>query len=424
MATLARHADTPPDLAVHLQRTPPIEVSGDQWGTPFSLSAFCIARVGVVVAGASASGTMRLVTCVQSRSEDSNWPASPKEAEQVTKSGGTSMKTTLAVPILVGVLLALLPSASARELILPAGTLLQCTLDEPNFSSATADVGDPVLCHPRAIQQFGQSVFPRGTYIVGHLESAKNPGHFFGKGNLKLVFDRIGLPATDLPLPGKVIAVRGYKVDREGKIVGHGHPTRDVVEWMLPPLWPWKLMMLPARGPRPALKGEVSVTMRLMDDVAVPQASAWRRFGSDDASLRGQGPAPQNSALPAAAAEPTLQLAVNHTSSQPQPEPQLSTASVTGNSAWRSFSPNAAVTPAPSLTLFALKGGSVYAVSNYQVESDILHYELPNGDVGSVRLATIDWDTTTQLNAERHVRVSLRRAPSSDLSMDNLTSEQ
>jgi hypothetical protein len=60
-------------------------------------------------------------------------------------------------------------SASARDVVLPAGTLLQCSLNEPNFSSATADVGDPVLCHLRAQTEFGQQAFPRGTYLVGHL---------------------------------------------------------------------------------------------------------------------------------------------------------------------------------------------------------------------------------------------------------------
>jgi len=42
-----------------------------------------------------------------------------------------------------------------------------------------------------------------------------------GKGYLKLQFDRIGLPSGDLPLEAKVIATRGCRVDREGKIVGH-----------------------------------------------------------------------------------------------------------------------------------------------------------------------------------------------------------
>src|ERR1700685_4606991 len=181
------------------------------------------------------------------------------------------------------VLLASIPIANAREIALPAGTLLQCTLNEPNFSSATVDIGDPVLCHLRSVTEFGQQAFPRGSYLVGHLESAKEPGHFVGKGSLKLQFDRIGLPGGDLPLESKVIATRGYRVDREAKIIGKGHATRDVVEWMLPPLWPWKVITLPARGPRPKLKGETVLSLRLMDDIEVPQMAkavgpGWHYF--------------------------------------------------------------------------------------------------------------------------------------------------
>lgn len=76
--------------------------------------------------------------------------------------------------------------AWARDAVLPAGTLVHCTLDEPNFSSATASVGDPVLCYPHGLQVFGQNLFPRGSYIVGHLAEDKDPGHFWGKGFLKI----------------------------------------------------------------------------------------------------------------------------------------------------------------------------------------------------------------------------------------------
>ena len=96
------------------------------------------------------------------------------------------MKSRLWFVILAICVSAFTLSASARDVVLPAGTLLQCTLNEPNFSSATAAVGDPVLCHLRALTEFGQQAFPRGSYLVGHLESAKDPGHFFGKGYLKL----------------------------------------------------------------------------------------------------------------------------------------------------------------------------------------------------------------------------------------------
>ena len=94
----------------------------------------------------------------------------------------------------------------AQELLVPAGTLLQCTMNEPKFSSATATVGDPVLCHLKSFQEFGRTVFPRGSMLAGHLEAAKDPGHFFGKGDLKITFDRVILPTGDLPLPAKVIA--------------------------------------------------------------------------------------------------------------------------------------------------------------------------------------------------------------------------
>ena len=42
----------------------------------------------------------------------------------------------------------------------PAGTLLGCTLDEPNFSSQTARYGDPVLCKTSSVEMFGQRGFP------------------------------------------------------------------------------------------------------------------------------------------------------------------------------------------------------------------------------------------------------------------------
>ena len=117
---------------------------------------------------------------------------------------------------LLGLVFTLSQDASARDVVLPAGTLLQCTLNEPNLSTNTMDVGDPVLCHLRGITMFGQQAFPRGSYLVGHLEAAKDPGHFWGKGYLKLQFDRIGLPTGDLPLEAKVISTKGYKVDKQG----------------------------------------------------------------------------------------------------------------------------------------------------------------------------------------------------------------
>src|SRR5258708_17337651 len=111
------------------------------------------------------------------------------------------------------VFLALQATTRSQDSLVPAGTLLRCTLDEPNFSSATADIGDPVICHLNNLREFGQNAFPRGSYLGGHLEADKEPGHFVGKGYLKLEFDRIGFPNSNVPVPSKVITTKSYKLD-------------------------------------------------------------------------------------------------------------------------------------------------------------------------------------------------------------------
>jgi len=160
---------------------------------------------------------------------------------------------------------------TARSITLRAGTLIRCTLEEPNFSSRTAQIGEPVICYLYPHREFGQSVFPRGSYLTGRFVDYENPGRFAGKGWMKLEFDRLILgPNTEIPIAAKVVGLRKYRTDAEGRVLGKGHPKRDTFGWMLPPLWPIKLMTLPARGPHPTLKGEVPLTLRLMDDVDVP----------------------------------------------------------------------------------------------------------------------------------------------------------
>ena len=293
-------------------------------------------------------------------------------------------------------------SASARDVVLPAGTLLQCTLNEPNFSPSTAAVGDPVLCNLRGITEFGQQAFPRGSYLVGHLESAKQPGHFVGKGNMRLQFDRIGLPSGDLPLDAKVIATRGYKVDKDGDIRGKGHAKRDVVEWMLPPLWPWKVIMLPARGPQPALKGESVMTLRLMDDVQVPQVaqrtslgSGWHYFTQPRNESYDQSRLQQN----------TPRLAVRALTSTADMEltvaPQASYASFVTNSA--AANPGSS----PGMPVFVLTTGMALSVSGYGYQDGRITYTLASGGSGVISTDDIDWATTTRVNAQRGVRVTL-----------------
>jgi hypothetical protein len=315
--------------------------------------------------------------------------------------------------ILAFVFLGLQSSAIAQDILVPAGTLIRCTLDEPNFSSATADIGDPVICHLNSLREFGQSVFPRGSYLGGHLEADKEPGHFVGKGYLKLEFDRIGFSSTDVPVPSKVIAAKGYKVDRHGDIVGRGHPKRDVVEWLIPPLWPWKIITLPARGPRPTLKGESQVTVRLMDDIQIPRQLAQsyvrptsydRRpyyrpqsfdrppnSGGQPSSEPAQAVSPQDNGIPDVTYSAQITAAQEN-----QPGVSEPTSAQTAPSA-----PNSTSVSQPLRTKWiALKPGNVYAVTNYRIHEGSVTYVLSSGARGSVDVTEVDWRKTSHLNAE------------------------
>lgn len=349
--------------------------------------------------------------------------------------------TNLAILALgIVVVFTLSTAASARDVVVPAGTILQCVLNEPNFSTATVETGDPVLCHLREVTEFGEQVFPRGSYLVGHLESAKDPGHFFGKGNLKLQFDRMGLPSGDFPVNAKIIAVRGYKVDREGKIDGKGHAKRDVAEWMFPPLWPWKVVSLPARGPRPKLKGETALSLRLLDDVQIPQIA--QTYGRQS-NFRPQS---------FHEADPQPQLRQPAMREYPSPNMQLPPCARTYGPGWHYFGqPPCVYTPEPGretpkpaspdrptndqtavdapenssalyvpessrpgaeiprgVSVFVMKSGALLTVGDCVYQNGRIMYDLPSGGNAVISAYAVDWSATLRVNAERGLRLTLR----------------
>lgn len=310
-------------------------------------------------------------------------------------------------------LLVCAPAVRSQELLVPAGTLLQCTLDEPNFSSKTAAVGDPVLCHLRTLQEFGKPVFPRGSMLGGHLEAEKDPGHFVGKGYLKITFDRVILPNGDVPVPAKVIQARGYKVDKQGDIDGKGHPKRDVVEWMIPPLWPWKVVSLPLRGPYPTLKGEEPMQLRLMDDIVIPQHVAQVtgmrldrspsaiivRPSAYDRPPTASAPAtPATTIAPTAPAKPVatpnadgaMRLIAQQTANPAVANSSSVPGSQSGNGAQSS----------EKYTILVLKSNQALEVVKYRRDGDALAYQDTQGRAGSVAVKDVDWAKTSEMTAE------------------------
>jgi hypothetical protein len=280
-------------------------------------------------------------------------------------------------------------AAPVRDII-PAGTILQCTIDEPNFSSKTAMVGDPLLCHLSSLSSFGHSAFPRGAMLSGHLEDYKHPGHFFGKGWLQLEFDRIVLPGDQvLPLSAKIISAPHMKVDKQGEIHGKGHPKRDAVEWMIPILWPIKIITLPARGPYPTFKGETRIALRLMEDIEVPFPVARNTVPMPPWATPSSYPSYGYSGSLQAPASVTESVTAQPATYTQRPEPSLSAA------------------PKP-LTIIALKGGAAFLAQEYWIENGHMRCLSNNSEVKLFPLERIDIGQSIRLNQERNVDFVLR----------------
>ena len=177
------------------------------------------------------------------------------------------MKRLLA-PLLL-IVSAAIPAGA--EQMIPAGSVVQCMVAD-RISSKTTQVGDPILCMVSHAELYGRSTFPFGSYLEGHFEAYKDPGHFVGKGWMELKFDHMVVGNdTTIPMNARVVDTSDrYPVDKEGRIHGTGHPVRDTIEWMIPVLWPIDLINLPRRGPRPVLKPETRLTLKLLDDVGIP----------------------------------------------------------------------------------------------------------------------------------------------------------
>ena len=205
-------------------------------------------------------------------------------------------------------LLLVAPLGGYAEQLIPAGSLVSCTVSEPKLSSKTANIGDPVMCKVSHVELYGRSTLPYGSYMVGQFEDYKDPGHFVGKGWMELRFDRMVIePNTIIPVDARVVAVPGYSVDRYGRILGKGHTTRDIIEWSIPILWPLDLLNLPRRGPRPTLKEETRLTLKIMDDLGVPDRQQEQPYQDDSPRLQRRPSSYQYDQAPAPPPQPVAQ---------------------------------------------------------------------------------------------------------------------
>ncbi len=280
-------------------------------------------------------------------------------------------------------------SGYAAEQLIPAGSLVQCTIDEPRLSSKTADVGDPVLCQVNHGERYGRFSLPYGSYLAGRFEEYKDPGHFVGKGWMELRFDRLIVPPDDVfPVAAKVVNVPDYRVDKQGRILGKGHPVRDVVEWSIPILWPIDLINLPRRGPRPTLKNETHLTLKLMDDLAVPQTqqASHDQYGfshrSEPMAYTPQAPDPDT--------PPSSEPIASYGFAPPLPPEPLTTERLVRRMP-------------PPVTVLILRGGYGMYATRYRFEGNLIRYIAMNGAPITIPARQLDLPRTVAINRQRGI---------------------
>ena len=280
---------------------------------------------------------------------------------------------------LPAIVLAAQATLGAQQVIVPAGTIIHCTIEDSKLSSKTEALDDPILCDTGSLQEFGVSVFPRGAYLQGRFADARDPGHLWGKGWMQLQFDHIILPNAELPISAKVISAPHLKVDVEGRIHGTGHAKRDAVEWAIPVLWPEKIITLPHRGPRPTLNQEARLSLKLMEDVPLPEEVVGNTTrpvlqpGAFRPSTTMNGPLIRQVSEPV-----TRQASIVLKTSQDR-------ASAEG-------------------TLLMLKDGTAQLAKRYWFDSgQKIQFLSPDGRTGVFPIEALDLDLTVKLNRERGV---------------------
>jgi hypothetical protein len=164
------------------------------------------------------------------------------------------------------------------------------------------------------------------------------------------------------------------------------------------------VITLPARGPRPTLKREVRITLRLLDDVELPPAvtaartSSWTprpaQFEEDGISTQAPPSQPWRSFS-------KLAVATSPTSTDPSAPPREQER-VLGQGYL------AEQTSVPRITLLILKDGTAYLASGYWFESGVLHYVSANGQYKLLPLSRLDLEETVKLNRERNVEFTMR----------------
>jgi hypothetical protein len=119
-----------------------------------------------------------------------------------------------------------------EDVVIPAGTTLETTLTTL-LSAKTSQEGDPFSAETvEPVFYKGQEVVPAGSILEGHVAYVKEPGRVKGKGEMRLVADRITTKdGIEFPLAASLQNAKGAQgtkmIGDEGTVQGPGKSIKD-----------------------------------------------------------------------------------------------------------------------------------------------------------------------------------------------------
>ena len=159
------------------------------------------------------------------------------------------------------------PSDTSCSINIPAGTIIRVYPDEHIVAGTTSG---PVLFTVAADVRFFVNrppILPRGSKIIGKMESSSEAGRLWGRAKAHLVFSSILMPDfCEYPIDATLIGTKRHQV-REEVIIGRGHARRDALALLFPPTTLYQLIRLPARGPKLSIREEEQLVIKLLQPV-------------------------------------------------------------------------------------------------------------------------------------------------------------
>jgi hypothetical protein len=166
------------------------------------------------------------------------------------------------------------PSDTSCSINIPAGTIIRVYPDEHIVAGTTSG---PVLFTVAADVRFFVNrppILPRGSKIIGKMESSAEAGRLWGRAKAHLVFSSILMPDfCEYPIDATLIGTKEYQV-REEVIIGRGHARRDALALLFPPTTLYQLIRLPARGPKLSIREEEQLVIKLLQPVYVARSQS------------------------------------------------------------------------------------------------------------------------------------------------------